>query len=109
MAAADAKLMTEIKTESRDGYGSLWYEAISVDASTDPYILPGRAISSIAADQSGDGGLYFTNDPEAVIKAGDADWEAWDGSSLINTGVTGFYVGVTSGTVAAKITVRTYN
>jgi hypothetical protein len=102
-------MITRIVTGSPDGFGSIYHQAFSVTADSDPVILPYRCIASIAAVQTGTGGLYFTNDPEDVIKAGEADFVAWDGSSAINPAMTGFYVKVTSGTVTAKITVRTYN
>jgi len=76
---------------------------------SDEYISPIQSIYAISLNFTGTGIVYFTNDSPATIRAGTAVYAAWDGSSEINLGVTGFYVESTTGEVTLRITVKTGN
>jgi hypothetical protein len=96
------------RTDFNSG-GGIYHESISISAGTysTEVILPVFEMYAIAATITGDGDLEFTNDPPSVIEAATADWVAWDGSSLINLGMTGFRVKRNAGTVSAKVTAKT--
>lgn len=91
------------------GKGGIFHTKIEISADTysDIYIMPYFAFSAIAAKITGDGVLQFTNDPESVITADTAEFEDWDGVSIINPGLVAFRVKRNSGTVVAKVTLRT--
>jgi hypothetical protein len=88
---------------------AIYYNSVSISSGTysDVYILPYSEITGIVSGIDGDGALEFTADPPDVIRAGNAEFSAWDGSSQINLGVTGYRVQRNSGTVVGKVTVRT--
>jgi hypothetical protein len=73
------------------------------------YLLPFRKIYTIGADIDGDGSLEFTIDSPKTIEDGNAEFIAWDEVSPINLHATGFRVVWNSGTVTAKVTVKSDN
>lgn len=99
----------------RDGVqpnsGALYYTGLSLSAGTysDTYRIPLKDIYAIAAEISGDGVLQFTNAPLSVLDGGSPVWGDWDGSALINLGLTAFRLKRNSGVVAASVTVKTVN
>lgn len=104
------KDMTQVDTDQLNANaGAVYYEKVELSSGSesDEYILPPTEVYAIACYIDGDGELQFTQDPRSVIEAGSADYEAWDGASLINNSVTGFKVTRNSGTVTTKVTVRT--
>ena len=80
---------------------------ISAGAVSDIYQFPFHLISEISANIDGDGAIEFTNDPPVVLESGSPTWVEWDGFSRINTALTAFRVTRATGTVTAKVTIRT--
>lgn len=93
----------------KNGKGGVFHQTITTTGVvvSDIFIMPYFAFSAIAAKIIGDGVLQFTNDPPFVIENDTAEWEDWDGISIINPGLVAFRVNGISGTVTAKITLRT--
>jgi len=100
--------MTRVAFDA-DGKGGIYHEKMemSADIYSDSFIMPFFDVRGIAASITGDGVIQFTNDPPAVIEAGDEEWEDWDGTSLINPGLVAFRLQRNSGTVVGKVTLRT--
>lgn len=89
-----------------------FYESLTVEdgLTSDIIKIPTNSnITSIGADigGAGTGIIYFTLDSHAVIDASNETYQAWDGLSQINEGVTGFKVVSSSGQVIGKVTVKT--
>jgi hypothetical protein len=96
---------------SNPGSGSVYHKKVVLTAADtiDAYLLPFRKIYTIGADINGDGTLEFTIDSPKNIIDGNAEFIAWDEVSPINLHATGFRVIWNSGTVTAKITVKSDN
>jgi len=91
--------------------GMVYHETVVVASpgSSDIFTMPPERIYAIAADISGSGSIQFSNDSISTLQTGTPTFTAWDGVSAINPGVTGFKVVSVSGSVTAKIAVKTSN
>lgn len=90
--------------------GALYTEKITlINGESDIFILPIAEIYSIAVNIAGSGIFSVSNDSVQDLENDNADFINWDGSSIINIGITAFKITWTSGTVVAKIAVKTAN
>lgn len=64
----------------------------SGEATSIAYLFPNCLLSEIAVQFSGSPVIYFTASAKEEIEADTAIWEAWDGYSKVNEGVSAFYV-----------------
>ena len=92
--------------------GKVWHETVILESpatESDIYLLPVQEIYAVDCIIDGTGTIQFTIDSDDTIREnpGSITWETWDGLSQVNFGVVAFQVTRSSGTVTAKITVRT--
>lgn len=62
------------------------------EATSIAYLFPNCLLSEIAVQFSGSPVIYFTASAKEEIEDNTAIWEAWDGYSKVNEGVSAFYV-----------------
>lgn len=98
---------SELSSPTQIG-GSLYHEEIILSEGTesDIYTIPISHILSITVNID-NGIIAFSNDSFEKLEAGTADFEDWNGLDIINIGVVAFKVKRTTGTVTAKIAVKT--
>ena len=101
--------MTRTSFTDNKGEGATYHEKVVMTVGTDSdfYLIPVSSIYTIVASIDGDGGLYFTFDSQEEVETGSPDWYLWDGASNINLGITAFKLIRSTGTVTAKVTVKT--
>lgn len=106
---ATVNTMTRVAFEGAANGGAVYHNTITMTEGdySAIYRLPAGEIYAIVASLSGTGSIEFTLDDPATFAGGSPAFVAWDGLSNINKAVTGFRVAYTSGTVVAKVTVKT--
>lgn len=67
-------------------------------------VLPPEAISEIAIHQTGNANIYLTNYLLLKVENDTAQWQLYDGTSEINTGITAIYCDNLSGNSNVMIT-----
>ena len=96
------------KTGPIQSAGALYTKKIVLTAGeSDVFILPITQIYSIAVSIDGDGTIAFSNDGLEDLEAGNGAFIVWDGTSLINLGLTAFKAIWGSGTTTIRITIKT--
>ena len=97
-----------------DDDAKVYHETVTlIDPQTESnyFLIPGGTVYSIGCyiDGGGAGTLDFTIDSKQTINdtPGSIIWESWDELSQVNKSVTAFRVTRSSGTVIAKVTVKT--